>query len=228
MHIAVDSLSSVSEAHAWAPAAANQGTRNVHIAVASTREHSRVLTVGCHAAQVSMAEAACGLRAVAASPGLACEMGFTYVVVPEPWLCTVSVGAPVARADVWKGVLLGPGSLGRAASGAALPVESTVTVGRVSRVDAEGSGLVPRGLACVFLAVGRVDPLPLDGVVDVFPVTAHDPASPAAAAADGHRIGSPWRSGTRHKGVYNLDVLGHFDRWRVEVGVVVGQQCLSV
>lgn len=173
-----------------------------------------------------MAEAACGLWAVAASSDLACEMGFAYFVVPESWPRAVFLGAPVARADIWKGVLLGPGSLRRAASGAALPVERTVTVGRVSRVDAEGGVLVPRGLACVFLAVGRVDPGSIDGVEDVFPVTAHDPTFPAAA--DGHRIGSPWGSGTRHKGVYNLNVLGHFDRWVVEVGVVVGQQCLSV
>lgn len=228
MDVAVDGLSPVSKAHALAPAAANQAAWNVHIAVASSRVHSRVRAVGRHAAQVGMAEAACSLWAVAASPDLACEMGIAYVVVPELWAGTVSLGASVARADIWEGLLLGPGSLGRAApSAAALPVERAVTVGWVSRVDAEGCVLVPRGLACVVLAIGRVDPGAPDGVVDVLPVTAHDPTY-SAAATGGHRVGSPWGSGTRHKGVYDLNVMGHFDRWVMECGcLVVGQQCLS-
>lgn len=222
MHITVDSLASISEAHALAPAAANQATWNVHVAVASSRVHSRVRTVGCHAAQVSMAEAACRLWAVAASPDLTCEMGLTYVVIPELCTSTVPLSAHMARADIRERLLLGPGSLCRAAPGAAaLPVEGTVAIGRVSRVDAEGSVLVPRGLACVVLAVGRVDPGPPDGVVDVPPVAAHDPTY-SAAAAGGHRVGSPWGPGTRHKGVYDHNVLGHFDRWVVGVGVVVG------
>lgn len=128
-----------------------------------------------------MAEAACGLWAVAASPDLACEMGLTDIEVTEPWPCTMSLGASVVRADVWKRLLFGPGGLCRAASAAAaLSVESTVTVGGVSRVDAEGSVLVPRGLTCMFLAVGRVDPGPPDGVVDVLPIAAHDPTFPAS------------------------------------------------
>lgn len=132
----------------------------------------------------------------------------------------------MARADVWERLLLRAGSLGRAGSAAALPVEGTVTVGWVSRVDAKGGVLVPRGLTCMFLAVGRVDPGSPDGVVDVPPLTAHDPTFPVGTG--GHRVGSPWVSGTRHEGgVYNLNVMGHFDRWVVEAGVVVGQQCLN-
>lgn len=84
MLIAVDSLSPVSEAHTLAPAAANQATRNMHVAVSSSWEHSRVRTVGCFDAQVSMAKAAGGLRAVPTSPNLASEMVLTDIEVPEP------------------------------------------------------------------------------------------------------------------------------------------------
>lgn len=126
-------------------------------------------------------ESARGLWAVAASPGLACEMRLTDIEVPEPWPRTVSLGASVVRADVWERLLLGPGGLCRAASSAAaLPMERTVTVGCVSRIDAEWSVLVPRGLACMFLAVGRIDPGPPDGVVDVLPLTAYDPTLPGS------------------------------------------------
>lgn len=224
----MDSLPPVWEAHAEPSTATDQAAGHVYVAVTRSWLHSRLRAVGCHAAQVSMAEAATDLWAVAASLDLACEMSLTDIEVPQPRTGTMSLGTPVLRADVREGLLLGAGSLRRAAPGAAaLPVERTVTVGWIPRVDAEGRVLVPRGLAGVVLAVGRVDPGPADGVVDVLPVTVNDPTS-SAAAPGGHRVGSPWGSGTRDKVVYNLSALGHFDRWIVGVGVGVGQQCLSV
>lgn len=51
-------------------------------------------------------------------------------------------------------------------------------------------------------------------------VTAHDPT--LLAATGGHRVGSPWGSGTRHEGVDDFDVVGHFDRWVTEIGCCCG------
>lgn len=180
---------------------------------------------GDHAAQVSLAEAAARLWAVAASPALACEVRLADVELPKPWAGTVSLGAPVSRADVGERLLFGPGSLRRAAPGAtALPVEGAVTVERISWVYAEWSVLIPRGLASVVLTVRRVDLGASDNVAYVLPVTVRDPT--LSAATSSHGVGSPQGSGTRHEDVDDLDVPSHFDRWVSEVGVDVGQQCL--
>lgn len=174
-----------------------------------------------------MAEAAPWLWAVGTSSKIAGEMCLAHIEVPQSRVDTVPLHTSVVRADIREGFLLGTGCLVDAAPGAlALPVEGAVTVDWVSWVDAEGSVLVPGGLTGVVLAVGRIDLGSPDGVVDVLPVTAHDPT--LSAATGGHGVGSPWRSGAGHKGVYDFDVVGHFDRWVPEVGVVVGQQCLSV
>lgn len=183
----------------------------MHVAVASPWHHSRLWAIGRHDAQVGVAEAASGLWAVGASSDIACEMRLTDIKLPETWTGTVFLGTSVLRADVRERFLFGAGSLGGAALGAfALPVERTITVDWVSWVDAEGGVLVPRGLAGMVLAVGRVNSVSPDGVVDMLPLTAHNPTS--SAATGGHGVGSPRRSGARHEGVYDFDVMGHFDR----------------
>lgn len=208
----MDGLSSVGEAHAHTPAATGQATRDVHVAVASSRHHGWLRAVGSHNAEVPMAEAASGLWAVGTRSDIACEVCLAHVDMCQPGVDTVSLGTSVSGADIREGFLFGAGSLGDAASCAlALPVERAVTVDWVSRVDAEGCVLVPRGLTGMILAVRRVDSGSPDGVVDMLPVTAYDPTF--FAATGGHRISSPRRSGARHEGVYNLDVLSHFDRW---------------
>lgn len=68
----------------------------------------------------------------------------------------------------------------------ALAVECTMSVGRVSWVDAKGSVFVSRRLAGVFLAIRGVPPSSPDGFVDVLPVTAYHPAELIGVGFDSH------------------------------------------
>jgi hypothetical protein len=219
--IAVDSLSSVRKAHAHTPAATHQAAWDVHAAVASPRHYSWLWAIGHHDAQVGVAEAASGLWTVGASSDIACEMRLTHIKLAEPGTGTVFLGTSVLRADVREGFLFGAGSLCNAAPGAfAFSVERTVTVEGVSWVDAEGNIVIPRGLTRMVLAVGRVNSGSTDGVVHMLPVTAHNPT--LFTATGGHRVGSPRRSGARHEGVYDFDVMGQFDRWVTGSGCCCG------
>lgn len=175
---------------------------------------------------MGMAEATAGLGAVGTASDLACKMGLTDIELTEP--CTSTKSTPMLGAYVREGLLFGARSLGCAAPGAfTLSVERAVAIYWVPWVDAEGCVVVSRGLAGMVLAIGRVNSGPPDGIVDMLLVAAYDPT--LLAATGGHRIGSPQGSCTRHKGVDDFDVVGHFDRWVTELGVVVvGQQCLSV
>lgn len=154
VEVAVDGLSPVREAHAHAPAAADQAAGDVHVAVAGPWHHGWLWAVGRHDAHVGVAEAATGLWAVGASSNIACKMRFTDVKLAESWTGTVSLATPVLRTYVREGLLFGAGSLRCAAPGAfTLPVERTIPVDWVSWVNAEGGVLVPRGLAGMVLAV---------------------------------------------------------------------------
>lgn len=89
-------------------------------------------------------------------------------------------------ADIGERLPLGPVGLLCAMRRPALTVECTMSVGRVSRVDAKGNVFISRRLAGVFLAIRGVPPSSPDGVVNVLPVTACHPAEPIGVGLDSH------------------------------------------
>lgn len=191
MQVAVDGCPPIREAHARPAASSHQATGDVEIAVANAGAHCRAVAVGSHLAAVSPAEEAVPLQlgTMRASGDLTRDMCFAELEASPPQPCALRSYAPVVGADVREGLLLGPGGLHRAARGPAFPMERTVPVARVSRVDAEGGILVPRGLAGVFLAVGRVPSYSSDILIDVPPVAACHLAEPGGVAVDSHGVG---------------------------------------
>lgn len=199
----------------------------MYIAVANAGLDSRAIAVGNHLAAVGLAERALTrcLGSIVASLVLTCDMGLTYLKVPKPQPHAMPSNAPMLMTDIWERLLLGPCSLLCAVQCPALAVEGAMSVGRVSRIDAEGCVLIPRGLTGVFLAVRGVSPDPSNGVIDVPSLTARHPAMPVGVVVYSHRVCSSEVSRARHEGLDDVDVSIWFDRsgFRFDIGMV--QQC---
>lgn len=133
--------------------------------------------------------------------------------------------APMVRADIGGRLPLLPGGLYRAIRCLALPVEGTVSVLRVSRVDTERCVIVCRGHAGVFHAVGGIAPDSSDRIVAMLPVAVRHPTFLVGLAS--HRTGSPVAPGARHEDVDDLGPSSRFDRWALGLSIDIDtmEQC---
>lgn len=141
---------------------------------------------------------------------LTCDMCVANLEIPEPHPRAWCDDTPVVRADVRERLFVGQSGLHRTARGPALSMERTVSIGRVSWVDAPGSVLIPRGSTGVSLAVGGVSPGPSDGLVGMQLLAACHLAAPARAT-----VGSSTGSRAGH----DLDAARSSDRWLIGLGI---------